>query len=157
MKRFFAVFLCAVFMLGGLCACSSEPDTIDKTAADVADAVFSAITFKDTLIAIDSDMLSQRYSLDESLLEESKLYVSGTWSTAEEIAVFKLKDKKDAEEIKKSIETRLADLKLAFENYVPGELKKIEDPAIVTKANFVVLVLSDDTDGALKQIEEALK
>ena len=61
------------------------------------------------------------------------------------------------ENIKKAIDTRLEDLKLAFENYVPGEMTKINNPVLVTKGTTVVLVLADDTASVSDQINELLK
>ncbi len=46
------------------------------------------------------------------------------FSTAEEIAVFQASSSDAVENIKKAIDARLEDLKLAFENYVPGEMTK---------------------------------
>lgn len=79
------------------------------------------------------------------------------FSTAEEIAVFQASSSDAVENIKKAIDTRLEDLKLAFENYVPGEMTKINNPVLVTKGTTVVLVLADDTASVSDQINELLK
>ena len=46
---------------------------------------------------------------------------------------------------------------MAFENYVPGEMTKINNPVLVTKGTTVVLVLADDTASVSDQINELLK
>lgn len=149
--------VCVLALLLTLTACGGSDSQPQKSAAEIADAIYSTQTFQDTLNAIDSDMLGDYYRIDASDLTDSKVYVSGSFSTAEEIAVFQASSSDAVENIKKAIDTRLEDLKLAFENYVPGEMTKINDPVLITKGTTVVLVLADDTAAVSDQVNELLK
>ena len=149
--------VCVLALLLTLTACGGSDSQPQKSAAEIADAVYSTQTFQDTLNAIDSDMLGDYYRIDAADLTDSKVYVSGSFSTAEEIAVFQASSSDAVENIKKAIDTRLEDLKLAFENYVPGEMTKINDPVLITKGTTVVLVLADDTAAVSDQVNELLK
>ena len=123
--------VCVLALLLTLTACGGSDSQPQKSAAEIADAIYSTQTFQDTLNAIDSDMLGDYYRIDAADLTDSKVYVSGSFSTAEEIAVFQASSSDAVENIKKAIDTRLEDLKLAFENYVPGEMTKINSSASV--------------------------
>lgn len=149
--------VCVLALLLTLTACGGSDSQPQKSAAEIADAIYSTQTFQDTLNAIDSDMLGDYYRIDAADLTDSKVYVSGSFSTAEEIAVFQASSSDAVENIKKAIDTRLEDLKLAFENYVPGEMTKINDPVLITKGTTVVLVLADDTAAVSDQVNELLK
>lgn len=149
--------VCVLALLLTLTACGGSDSQPQKSAAEIADAIYSTQTFQDTLNAIDSDMLGDYYRIDAADLTASKVYVSGSFSTAEEIAVFQASSSDAVENIKKAIDTRLEDLKLAFENYVPGEMTKINDPVLITKGTTVVLVLADDTAAVSDQVNELLK
>ena len=149
--------VCVLALLLTLTACGGSDSQPQKSAAEIADALYSTQTFQDTLNAIDSDMLGDYYRIDAADLTDSKVYVSGSFSTAEEIAVFQASSSDAVENIKKAIDTRLEDLKLAFENYVPGEMTKINDPVLITKGTTVVLVLADDTAAVSDQVNELLK
>ena len=149
--------VCVLALLLTLTACGGSDIQPQKYAAEIADAIYSTQTFQDTLNAIDSDMLGDYYRIDAADLTDSKVYVSGSFSTAEEIAVFQASSSDAVENIKKAIDTRLEDLKLAFENYVPGEMTKINDPVLITKGTTVVLVLADDTAAVSDQVNELLK
>ena len=149
--------VCVVALLLTLTACGGSDSQPQKSAAEIADAIYSTQTFQDTLNAIDADMLGDYYRIDAADLTDSKVYVSGSFSTAEEIAVFQASSSDAVENIKKAIDTRLEDLKLAFENYVPGEMTKINDPVLITKGTTVVLVLADDTAAVSDQVNELLK
>ena len=149
--------VCVLALLLTLTACGGSDSQPQKSAAEIADAIYSTQTFQDTLNAIDADMLGDYYRIDAADLTDSKVYVSGSFSTAEEIAVFQASSSGAVENIKKAIDTRLEDLKLAFENYVPGEMTKINDPVLITKGTTVVLVLADDTAAVSDQVNELLK
>ena len=149
--------VCVLALLLTLTACGGSDSQPQKSAAEIADAIYSTQTFQDTLNAIDSDMLGDYYRIDAADLTDSKVYVSGSFSTAEEIAVFQASSSDAVENIKRAIDTRLEDLKLAFENYVPGEMTKINDPVLITKGTTVVLVLADDTAAVSDQVNELLK
>ena len=149
--------VCVLALLLTLTACGGSDSQPQKSAAEIADAIYNTQTFQDTLNAIDSDMLGDYYRIDAADLTDSKVYVSGSFSTAEEIAVFQASSSDAVENIKKAIDTRLEDLKLAFENYVPGEMTKINDPVLITKGTTVVLVLADDTAAVSDQVNELLK
>ena len=149
--------VCVLALLLTLTACGGSDSQPQKSAAEIADAIYSTQTFQDTLNAIDADMLGDYYRTDAADLTDSKVYVSGSFSTAEEIAVFQASSSDAVENIKKAIDTRLEDLKLAFENYVPGEMTKINDPVLITKGTTVVLVLADDTAAVSDQVNELLK
>lgn len=149
--------VCVLALLLTLTACGGSDSQPQKSAAEIADAIYSTQTFQDTLNAIDADMLGDYYRIDAADLTDSKVYVSGSFSTVEEIAVFQASSSDAVENIKKAIDTRLEDLKLAFENYVPGEMTKINDPVLITKGTTVVLVLADDTAAVSDQVNELLK
>ena len=106
--------VCVLALLLTLTACGGSDSQPQKSAAEIADAIYSTQTFQDTLNAIDADMLGDYYRIDAADLTDSKVYVSGSFSTAEEIAVFQASSSDAVENIKKAIDTRLEDLKLAF-------------------------------------------
>lgn len=70
---------------------------------EIADAIYNAQTFQDTLNAIDADMLGDYYRIDAADLSDSKVYVSGSFSTAEEIAVFQASSSDAVENIKRPL------------------------------------------------------
>ncbi len=158
MKTKILAFVSICVLLLGLTACGGNSDgQTQKSAAEIADEIHNTQTFQDTLNAIDTDMLKDYYRIDEADLSDSKVYVSGSFSTAEEIAVFKASSEQAVENIKKAIDTRLEDLKLAFESYAPDEMTKINNPVLVTKGTMVVLVLADDTSTVSDKVDALLK
>jgi len=158
MKTKILALVSICLLLLGLTACGGNADgQVQKSAAEIADEIYSTQAFQDTLNALDEDMLKDYYPIEEAELSDFKVYVSGSFSTAEEIAVFKASSDQAVETIEKAIDTRLEDLKLAFESYAPDEMAKIGDPVRVTKGTTVVLVLADDSSAVSDKVDALLK
>ena len=162
MKKILAVMLAAsALMTAGLTACGDDSSSSgndsaasqsakesSKSAAEVADALKDGVEFKDSLNEPDKGMIEKLYGLSEDMYKEGKLYIGSGGATAEEIACFTANDADGAAKIKEAYEKRIEDLKKTFENYVPEEMDKLNDPVIVTKGNSVYMCLSNDNDKA---------
>ena len=85
-------------------------------------------------------------------MEDSCLYV-GTGSTAEEIAVFRMKDAGGVEAAKAAIEKRIAYQTDNFKDYVPAEVPKLEKAVVKTGGTTVVFVVSANADGTKSVID----
>ena len=145
MKKFFlslsAFSLCALVLLTG---CSEkETGTKDISVSDLAKELSEQITFEDSMSIIEQDVVSYLYQFEDGVVADQAVYES-TGATAEEIAVFKADSSKQVETITKAVDARIASQKQAFENYVPKELTKLEDPVIEVNGNYVVLCVSND-------------
>ena len=160
-KRFLAVVLAAAaIMTAGLTACgdssssgsesaaSQSAGESSRSAAEVADALKDGVEFKDSLNEPDKNIIEKLYGLSEDMYKEGKLYIGSGGATAEEIACFTANDADGAAKIKEAYEKRVEDLKKTFENYVPEEMDKLNDPVIVTKGDSVYMCLSNDNDKA---------
>lgn len=157
MKRKLLLVVCVFSLLLALTACGDSSSQVQKSAEEIADEIYQTQTFQDSLTALDADKLSDFYRIEAADLTAFKVYVSGSFSTAEEIAVFQASSQDAVDAIQKAIDTRLEDLKLAFENYAPDEMEKINNPVRVTKGTTVVLVLADDTSAVSDKVDELLK
>ncbi|MBQ6895427.1 MAG: DUF4358 domain-containing protein [Clostridia bacterium] len=107
--------------------------------------ILSKPFFKDNLSRVSDALIISTYNIDASYVRSAALFMSGG-STAEEVAVFEVDSAKNAERIKKLIKKRIENKKKDFENYLPGEMPKLNNPLIVQKGNVVVLVISDKAD-----------
>ena len=151
-KRILAVVL-AVLALG-LCLCSckgSEGKT--PATADVAAAINNSGEFQE-LIALTEDNISRRYyGIDLEAIEEFEVLVCSSGAMADEIAVFKMKDKEDVEDMLDVVRERKQELYDRFVDYVPEEINKINNAVIGSNGNYVYFVVSGDNSAAKKAAE----
>ena len=141
--------LAAALLLGvsGLAGCSKNEGTLDVQKA--ADALKAGVTFKDELAPPADAAFATLYDVKD----EDVVYVS-SGATAEEIAVFEAKDADAAARVKTAVDQRIADLKEGFENYVPGEMTKLNNPVVEVKGKYVLLCICDKPDEARTVIDK---
>lgn len=145
MKKIIAVLLAAAACMT-LASCGSKAASGKQPAtADVVKAVADQLTFKDEMMLVDDGIVFNFYRYDEEKVAEKTMYTSATRATAEEVTVFKVKDAADVQVIHDAVAERIEDQKIAYENYVPEEMVKINSAVTFTNGNYVILVMADDT------------
>lgn len=166
-KKIIAVIAALTLSLTALAACgdssSSKADDISaasqaadagETAKDVvetADKLINELAWKDQLNELTQDMYKSIYRIEEGSYKKAKVYVGSGGTTAEEIACFEANDEAGAADIKAKLEKRVESQKKAFENYVPGEMTKLNAAVIVVKGSSVYMCIADE-DAKAKEI-----
>ena len=118
-------------------AAGTQTAVVDVTK--VADRLLNEIKYDDKLAEPESETIDILYpGLPQDKIKTMKVYVSSSGGTAEEIAVFEANDEDTA----------------SFKNYVPEELKRLENAFVIRKGNYVYLSVSADPDKAKSIIEE---
>ena len=134
-------------------AAGTQTAAVDVTK--VADRLLNEIKYDDKLAEPESETIDILYpGLPQDKIKTMKVYVSSSGGTAEEIAVFEANDEDTAKEIETKLNERVETQKASFKNYVPEELKRLENAFVIRKGNYVYLSVSADPDKAKSIIEE---
>ena len=132
---------------------SSQAAAVDVTK--VADRLLNEIKYDDKLAEPEAETIDILYpGLPQDKIKAMKIYVSSSGGTAEEIAAFEANDEEAAKEIETKLNERVETQKASFKNYVPEELKRLENAFVIRKGNYVYLSVSGDPDKAKSIIEE---
>ena len=131
----------------------SSQAAVDVTK--VADRLLNEIKYDDKLAEPEAETIDIIYpGLPQDKIKAMKIYVSSSGGTAEEIAAFEANDEEAAKEIETKLNERVETQKASFKNYVPEELKRLENAFVIRKGNYVYLSVSADPDKAKSIIEE---
>lgn len=141
-----------------ICATGCQGGGSDGTppADTIAQSILEQLTFRTTMTKVEGALAENYYQLDSAITEYA-IYLCGNGETAEEVAVFKVSDKKNLSLAQDAIDKRLEDQRFRYESYIPTEMVKLNDPVIVTKDDTIVLVLADDRTAAEKAVSAALE
>ena len=132
---------------------SSQAAAVDVTK--VADRLLNEIKYDDKLAEAEKESLDVIYpGLPKDKIKAMKIYVSSSGGTSEEIAAFEAGDEETAKEIETKLKERVETQKTSFKNYVPEELKRLENALVIRKGNYIYLSVSADPDKAKSIIEE---
>lgn len=156
-KRLSLVLMLAMALTLALSACSStnnkaEPiesnvpvkEMVDKMLTDVEQPAF---------MELDEEGVKEQYHLDPALLEEYSVRFPLMNVKSNEVSVLKVKDAKDIPTVEAALKQRAADAQKSFEQYLPDQYENAKNYKIVTKGNYVLFVISDQTDALVKSFE----
>lgn len=120
----------------------------------IAEGILSKVKFKDDLAKVSDSIVVSSYQLDPKQICSASVYLGGG-ATAEEIAVFEVKDKKYIKTLKKLIDAHIERRKMDFKNYIPEEMPKLNAPVVVQKGNVIAVCVADKVSA--KTVESFIK
>ncbi len=151
MKRIL-IFAVMVFVLGAFFGCGENVKNI--SVKDIVASIDAEIESVSSLTATDlldeenemGKYVAEAYALDINLLDEAIVKAPMISLAVDEIAIIKVKDAKDIDLVKESMENRKQVQMNAFENYVPGNYEIAKNAIIKTKGNYVYLIISNEAE-----------
>lgn len=145
MKRLIAAVTAAALL--ALAGCGGKSGGKEPAAKAVVEAVAAEVPFVDAMDFVADEQFANLYRVDLEKVADKSMY-TGTRASAEEITVIRMKDAADVQEARDAMTVRLEDQRLAFENYLPEEMAKIQGAQVYTHGAYVMLVVADDTSKA---------
>ena len=141
MKKNYCILFAIIISLFAFVGCKSDDKEVTLDISDLATNLNEKIEFVDDLTKIDDSSIQTIYQIDYAVASE--VYVS-SGATAEEIAVFELEDKEDADKAYKACEERIETQKEAFETYIPEEMEKLDNAVIKKVGKYVIVCIADN-------------
>ena len=130
--------------------------TANPVAKDVTASIISDFS-SDSMTELSADRVNSYYDIDLKKLEDFSIYIEGSGGYADEVAIFKVKDNKDIEDIKASINDRIKNRLKDFDGYNSEELVKIKNNLVLVKGKYILFVISENNDKAKSTFNAALK
>ena len=145
-------FALALMSVLCLCSCNKEEGKTPATA-DVAAIISDSAEFTELIALTDDNIGPRYYGIDLEAIEEYEVLVCSSGALADEVAVFKMKDREDVEDMLDVVRDRKQDLYDRFVDYVPEEINKINNAVIGSNGNYVYFVVSSNNSAAKKAAE----
>ncbi|WP_429841603.1 DUF4358 domain-containing protein [Brevibacillus sp. FIR094] len=157
MKRFLSVLLMLAIGMSILAGCSSGDETSgDLSAVEVGEKIQQTVSFQNMKQG-DLEKLQKLYQIEAGKVEDFILYTASSNVKADELAVIKVKDASDTENIKEKFQQRIEAQTIKLKDYRPEEYFLIEKHVLKTKGQFVLFAVSKEVDQIETVFDEALK
>lgn len=124
--------------------------------SEISQTILENVIFRDELSKINPNVLIGNYGIDEKIIQNASGYAGGG-ATAEEIAVFEIKQAKDVRTVEKLINEHIESKKKSFESYIPEEMPKLKRPFIYTYKNLVIVCIADNYGDLQTKVKSFLK
>lgn len=122
----------------------------------LGERILESGAFSDELAKIDSEITMNSYGFTSDEISEL-LSFEGSGATSEEIVILKVNDKSNLNSVKEKINTRLAERKEAFEDYLPEEVFKIDNHILEVKGNYVIMCISNNSNEVMDTINDYMR
>lgn len=151
MKNIKKIIVClGIMMTMLLTACSGGGNT--EASASVPDMVQgiadSGVQFEElTAGEDDDDVTAYHYSVEKDWYSEYAS-MSATAASADEIVIFKASSADNVDDLESALNAYLEKRKNDFEQYAPDEYDKLTKCKVITKGDYVCLIVSPDNSTA---------
>ncbi|MGK5508579.1 DUF4358 domain-containing protein [Brevibacillus formosus] len=157
MKRFLSVLIMFAIGMGMLAGCSSDGGTSEElSAVKVGERIQQTVSFQDMKQG-NLEKLQKLYQIEAGKVEDFILYTASSNVKADELAVIKVKDASDIENVTENIRQRIEAQTIKLKDYRPEEYFLIEKHVLKTKGQFVLFAVSKEVDQIESVFDEALK
>lgn len=151
-KRIFSLILASVLVCTLLVACGGRDNNKDEGSSSqlqgldaIATELQKEVHFETTFNQLDKEQMSNYFmSMNLADLSDYKVLVSADGGFADEIGLFKATNSDSAKRIRQSIDERIEDLTVSFENYKPEEMEKINNAVIIQNGDTIYYCVTSD-------------
>ena len=124
--------------------------------AAISSSVLENVKFNDELGEINTRVLVGMYGIDEAIIQNASGYAGGG-ATAEEIAVFEVKNLVDVATVEDLVYAHIESRKRSFETYIPEEMPKLNRPFVFVSKKLVVVCIADSYGDIESKIKALMK
>lgn len=133
----------------------SEDEKASLSVEEVYQKIGQEVSLKSPA-CMDEDFISNYYGMDTDALEEYVFSISEDAAQAETVIIMKVKDAGDTAEIADALQEVVEEKKEEMRDYIPEQFAIVEKSEVVTKDNYVWLVISENEDRITSVIENEL-
>lgn len=154
MKKFILpLVFCAIIIIVTLLFTNTDKE-IKIDIKELANDIIQNIEFEDELNIVNEQIVTKLYNIDNALNEI--VYMS-SGATAEEIAIFEFKTKDDCKKALNKAKVRIEDQKASFKDYMPKEMKKLDNAIILNKSNYLIICVTNNQKGVEEILDKYIK
>lgn len=142
MKKYIGIVIILILVIVvGVIVLNNNTKNVKIDINKLSEDVIQNVVFEDEMNEASSKTVSKIYGIDNAVSQ--KVYMS-SGATAEEIAIFEFQNKNEVNEALNKVNNRIEEQKESFQNYVPKEIKKLNNPIIETRGNYLIVCITDD-------------
>ncbi len=153
MKKIWIVILIIV-VIGVIVVFTNENKGITIDINELSKDIIENIEFEDELNKTDNETASKLYDINN--FTSQSVYMS-SGATSEEIAIFEFEDKEACKVALEKANKRIEEQKQNFKDYMPKEMKKLENAMIKNKNQYLIVCITNHPEEVGKILSKYLR
>jgi len=153
MKKIWIVILIIV-VIGVIVVFTNDNKGITIDINELSKDIIENIEFEDELNKADNETASKLYDINN--FTSQSVYMS-SGATSEEIAIFEFEDKEACKVALEKANKRIEEQKQNFKDYMPKEMKKLENAMIKNKNQYLIVCITNHPEEVGKILSKYLR
>lgn len=153
MKKIWIVILIIV-VIGVIVVFTNDNKGITIDINELSKDIIENIEFEDELNKVDNETASKLYDINN--FTSQSVYMS-SGATSEEIAIFEFEDKEACKVALEKANKRIEEQKQNFKDYMPKEMKKLENAMIKNKNQYLIVCITNHPEEVGKILSKYLR
>lgn len=154
MKKGIWIIILIIVIISGILLFTNKDEDITIDINKISEDIMENIEFEDELNKMDNDTVSKLYDINNAT---SQLVYMSSGATAEEIAIFEFKDKEECKIALEKTNKRIEEQKQNFKDYMPKEMKKLENAIIKNKNKYLIVCITNNQEEIEKILNKYIK
>lgn len=154
MKKEIWIIILIIVIIGAVIVFTNKSKDITIDISKLAEDIMENIKFEDELNKVDNETANKLYDINNAV---SQVVYMSSGATAEEMAIFEFKDEENCKIALEKANNRIEEQKQSFKDYMPKEMKKIEDAIVVSKNKYLIVCIADNKDDIEKILNKYIK
>lgn len=154
MKKGIWMIILIIVIISGILLFTNKDKDITIDINKISKDIMENIKFEDELNKVDKDTVAKLYDINNAT---SQLVYMSSGATAEEIAIFEFKDKEECKIALEKANKRIEEQKQNFKDYMPKEMKKLENAIIKNKNKYLIVCITNNQGEIEKILNKYIK
>lgn len=154
MKKEICMIILIIVIISGVLLFTNKDKNITIDINKLSQDIIENIKFEDELNKMDKETVSKLY--DINTFTSQSVYMS-SGATAEEIAIFEFENKDECRIALEKVNKRIDEQKQNFKDYMPKEMKKLENAIIKKKNNYLIVCITDNQEEVERILNRYIK
>lgn len=147
MKKRYVAVMCLLLLMSTLTGCSGKEKKVENIdVKDLAKEILDTGKFSDDMMELDSDVYDAQFpDIETGKIASGSIYISSGAAT-DEIIVLETIEENDAKSVKEEVLSSIEYQVEANKDYLPEQVKKLQDPIVAVSGKYVIVCVTDDKD-----------
>lgn len=143
-----------IIIISGILLFTNKDKDITIDINKISEDIMENIKFEDELNKVDNDTVAKLYDINNAT---SQLVYMSSGATAEEIAIFEFGNKEECKIALEKANKRIEEQKQNFKDYMPKEMKKLENAIIKNKNKYLIVCITNNQEKIEKILNRYIK
>lgn len=148
------IIIVVIVVIGAVILFTNNKKDITIDINKLAEDIIQNIKFEDELNKVDKETANKLYDINNAV---SQIVYMSSGATAEEIAIFEFEDEENCKKALEKANNRIEVQKQSFKDYMPKEMKKLEDAIIINKNKYLIVCITDNQEDIEKIVNKYIK